>query len=626
LAGELGICKWLAAHGAAADVTVKNNRGNPPMMAACREGHLHVMQWLAENGAHDHLSARNSTGLDNITIAVTYGHLHVAKWLKETGSVKSFRAKNESGLSLLGLACMEGHLEVAQWLHVIGAEEDVRTPTSKGFTPMLLACRGGHLHVVKWLLQVGAAADIRTKNASGHTPMYATCERGHLDIMKWLFNVGAADDIHTKTGNKGFTPMLLACQLGFLRIAKWLKDVGANSDARLLSSNGHSPMYAALQQGHLHVADWLFEHGGAAQDIFTKTQGGASPLDFAKHSKNLPVLRWLVLHGVSNYLDHVDPYLLQSDFSSDSLRLELHQDFTKFLMDCSEYNLLIFQLKLKISQNLSSSFEDDECALLVDPAIVSIADFIGIPRQRGIRILQEVSWYLSRLLNLPSTAQDHPTWRPMTFDSRVPNSRSHLSAPLKARQITPKAISAELLGAKIALSNGRAKSSTPLRNSRDALFADEGSIVSDTSRKLQASSSVTSRCHETAVRDEEARLKEVPPGFFDTSDAEGTTVMMVNDHQNVSAISAAALTYTHDYAEVSIKPEESALEPMEDYGTNENSIGVSQFPKSAIDDSPTYKSSSHNRTAAQSAKSLFGDTGLFGDEGTLESVKTDTAK
>lgn len=38
-AGELGVCEWLYAHGAAATVRpATNNRGDSPLMAACAQG------------------------------------------------------------------------------------------------------------------------------------------------------------------------------------------------------------------------------------------------------------------------------------------------------------------------------------------------------------------------------------------------------------------------------------------------------------------------------------------------------------------------------------------------------------------------------------------------------------
>ena len=49
--GELNVCKWLHAHGAAADITKADNDGQTPMYIACCEGHLSVCKWLVFNGA-----------------------------------------------------------------------------------------------------------------------------------------------------------------------------------------------------------------------------------------------------------------------------------------------------------------------------------------------------------------------------------------------------------------------------------------------------------------------------------------------------------------------------------------------------------------------------------------------
>ena len=49
--GQLHVCKWLYAHGAAADVTKANKYGDTPMFWACQKGHLSVCKWLFKKGA-----------------------------------------------------------------------------------------------------------------------------------------------------------------------------------------------------------------------------------------------------------------------------------------------------------------------------------------------------------------------------------------------------------------------------------------------------------------------------------------------------------------------------------------------------------------------------------------------
>ena len=44
--GELGVCKWLYDHGAAADISKLDNMGATPMFIACEEGHQKVCKWL----------------------------------------------------------------------------------------------------------------------------------------------------------------------------------------------------------------------------------------------------------------------------------------------------------------------------------------------------------------------------------------------------------------------------------------------------------------------------------------------------------------------------------------------------------------------------------------------------
>ena len=194
--GDLMMCRWLYANGAAEDVSrVSEEDGITPMLCACEGGHLSVCEWLFEVGADGDIS----------------------------------RADNDGHTPMLG-ACDNGHLSVCKWLFQVGADGDISRADNNAFNPMHLACIVGHLPVCKWLFEVGADEDIsRVDEEQGITPMYWACSYGHLSVCKWLFEMGADGDI-SRANNDGRTPMLHACIVGNMSICEWLVLKGALND------------------------------------------------------------------------------------------------------------------------------------------------------------------------------------------------------------------------------------------------------------------------------------------------------------------------------------------------------------------------------------------------------------
>jgi ankyrin repeat protein len=233
-----------------------------PLGRACVKGELNVCKWLFANGAADDItrvgSLYDSTPMH---MACWKGHLSVCKWLFEVGAAADItRANNFTGSTPMSKACQEGQLLVCKWLFEVGATADITKADNRGYTPMWIACREGHLPVCKWLFEVGAAADITKANNDGRTPMHIACHGGHLSVCKWLFEVGAAEDI-SQADKYGITPMYLACKRGDVSMCEWFFEVGAAADMTKANNNGSTPMWIACFIGHLSVCKWLVFNG-----------------------------------------------------------------------------------------------------------------------------------------------------------------------------------------------------------------------------------------------------------------------------------------------------------------------------------------------------------------------------
>ncbi len=87
--GELNVCKWLHAHGAAPDITKANKNGITPMFMACIEGHLSVCKWLFEVGAAADITKVDMWSITPMHAAYYNGQLSVCKWLVFNGALNT---------------------------------------------------------------------------------------------------------------------------------------------------------------------------------------------------------------------------------------------------------------------------------------------------------------------------------------------------------------------------------------------------------------------------------------------------------------------------------------------------------------------------------------------------------
>ena len=160
--GQLNVCKFLHAHGAASDITIADQRERTPMHWACRNGHLLVCQWLFEVGAAADISKP----------------FHDSK-------------PDRHGYTPMHMASERGHLPVCQWLYKVASDEVLTKASTQGRTPMHLACKGGNLSVCQWLIEVCEAEEIAKADASGVTPMHWAYMYGNLSVCLLLALHGA---------------------------------------------------------------------------------------------------------------------------------------------------------------------------------------------------------------------------------------------------------------------------------------------------------------------------------------------------------------------------------------------------------------------------------------------------
>ena len=224
--GDLQTCKWLFAHGAAADTHKTDSAGYGPMLLACATNQLAICQWLLSVGVPDDLRRPARCGTTPMHQACENGNLELARWLFEAGATEDMRAINSYGMTPMRLACRYGHLEVAQWLYDSGARDDVLRRDHFGWSPLKGACVNNRLDVLLWLLEMGAGVQIRDANNDGETPLFGACAGGHLDVAKLLHEVGAMDDIAVAS-RSGDTPLRAALRGRHFATCQWLILKGA---------------------------------------------------------------------------------------------------------------------------------------------------------------------------------------------------------------------------------------------------------------------------------------------------------------------------------------------------------------------------------------------------------------
>ena len=152
--------------GLGADINIRNNEGESPVLLASKLGHEDVLTSLLKSGAD--------------TSIVDVG-----------------------GGGCLHLASMSGHVSCMKLLLEHGVEADLSDQS--GTTPLMLASGGGHKAAVIMLLEAGASVD--RQSHQGMCPLHLTVSGGHLDLVMILLEVGAYPNYVVRTQEGQWTPL-----------------------------------------------------------------------------------------------------------------------------------------------------------------------------------------------------------------------------------------------------------------------------------------------------------------------------------------------------------------------------------------------------------------------------------
>ena len=140
------------------------------------------------------------------------------------------------------LGCIDA---VAMFLRADPNSVHARNKNADGCTPLFHAAWGGYIALAELLLEYGA--DVNEKDDSGETPIHGASGWGRSKMVSWLISKGAEVNVPSR----GYTPLHWAAQNGTGVVAQILLDAGADPNA--LDHIGISPLDRARESNNLPV-------------------------------------------------------------------------------------------------------------------------------------------------------------------------------------------------------------------------------------------------------------------------------------------------------------------------------------------------------------------------------------
>ena len=174
---------------AGADVNVRYESGDTPLIIASNEGYLEIVIALIAKGADVNVN-EVETGKSLLTAVIEQGRIGIASALLENGADVNVRDK--TGFTPLMTASHDGYLETVEVLLEKGANVNAREINH--FTPLMLAVLERHIDIVSLLLEKGSL--VNAEAIDGSTSLSLAWGLGYEDIVCLLLEKGAIPKQH----------------------------------------------------------------------------------------------------------------------------------------------------------------------------------------------------------------------------------------------------------------------------------------------------------------------------------------------------------------------------------------------------------------------------------------------
>lgn len=238
-----------------ADLTVRDESGMTPFLAAAAAGNLPVVRLLMKAGCD--VNALDNNGNNALLLAVKSGSHETVRFFLEQG-IYDINSRNSDGVTSLMIAAKGGGYQL---LHILLAgKADSRLTDNKGCSLHMMAASSQNLSLLRTLIEEGNA-DINATDSTGRPLLsYAM----HSDEMaRYLIETGANISRHYIVGEQGYqniNPFIDAVINRNWQAVRSLLQKGA--DINQSGDYGVTPALAAGLSQQWELLEYLGEHGG----------------------------------------------------------------------------------------------------------------------------------------------------------------------------------------------------------------------------------------------------------------------------------------------------------------------------------------------------------------------------